>query len=164
MNKDDITLLFRYSRWAWERVLAQAARLSAEQYTALAPVPHGSVLGTLVHAMSAESVWRQRWQGESPRALLREADFPTFSALHERWEAEARALDEFLAGVAETDLDTVFRYTTTKGVPMEDVLWHLMAHVVNHGTQHRSEAAMLLTTFGFSPGDLDLITFLREAR
>jgi uncharacterized damage-inducible protein DinB len=39
-----------------------------------------------------------------------------------------------------------------------------LAHVVNHGTQSRSEAAVLLTEYGQSPGDLDLILFLREQR
>ena len=38
-------------------------------------------------------------------------------------------------------------------------LWQTMVHVVNHGTQHRSEAAVLLTIMGRSPGDLDLIDF-----
>jgi uncharacterized damage-inducible protein DinB len=53
-------------------------------------------------------------------------------------------------------------------VPYDDVpMWQLLAHVLNHGTQHRSEAAALLTEAGRSPGDLDMVDFaegLAEAR
>jgi uncharacterized damage-inducible protein DinB len=42
------------------------------------------------------------------------------------------------------------------------VLWHCLVHVVNHGTQHRSEAALLLTNDGQSPGDLDFTLFLNS--
>lgn len=37
--------------------------------------------------------------------------------------------------------------------------WQALAHVVNHGTQHRSEAAALLTAVGRSPGDLDMFDY-----
>ena len=162
MNKNDIVTLFRYNDWARRRVLVEAARVSAEQYVAPAPVPRGSLRGTLVHSMAAEAAWRQRWQGNSPTALLNESDLPVFQALQERWDREAQALQDFIADLTDAGLNATVHYKTTKGSPMADVLWHLMAHVVNHGTQHRSEAAMLLTGYGYSPGDLDLIVFLRE--
>ena len=41
------------------------------------------------------------------------------------------------------------------GVP----IWTMALHVVNHGTQHRSEAAALLTAEDRSPGELDLINY-----
>ena len=41
-------------------------------------------------------------------------------------------------------------------------VWQMLVHVVNHGTQHRSEAAALLTAEGRSPGELDLINCAEE--
>jgi uncharacterized damage-inducible protein DinB len=38
----------------------------------------------------------------------------------------------------------------------------MLVHVVNHGTQHRAEAAALLTADGRSRGGLDLIDSAEE--
>jgi uncharacterized damage-inducible protein DinB len=47
--------------------------------------------------------------------------------------------------------------------PFYDViLWQVIAHVAHHGMQHRSEAALLLTHFGHSPGDIDMVFWLDE--
>ena len=48
------------------------------------------------------------------------------------------------------------------GTPRERVLWHLLYHVVNHGSYHRGECAAALTALGRSPGELDFTIFLRE--
>ncbi len=39
-------------------------------------------------------------------------------------------------------------------------VWQMLAHVINHGTQHRSEAAALLTDAGRSPGEIDMIFYV----
>ncbi len=84
MDQNDIATLFRYNDWANARVLRQAALLAPEQYTAPAPTPQGSLRGTLVHTLAAEVAWRRRWQGQSPTALLSQADLPTFADLRDR--------------------------------------------------------------------------------
>jgi uncharacterized damage-inducible protein DinB len=68
----------------------------------------------------------------------------------------------FLAELTDEDLQRAVHYRTKQGVPYENPLWQLLLHVVNHGTQHRAEAAIVLTQHGCSPGDVDLIVFLRE--
>ena len=87
-----LSTLYQYHDWANARILHQAALATPEQYTAPAPVPHGSLHGTLVHALAAEVAWRRRWQGDSPASLLNESELPTFAALRDRWEQEAQAL------------------------------------------------------------------------
>ena len=68
----------------------------------------------------------------------------------------------YLAGLTDDDLTATIQYTRTEGVQLETPLWQILLHVINHGTQSRSEAAVLLTQFGHSPGDLDYMIFLRD--
>lgn len=162
MNKQDIQLLYEYNHWADARILDAAAKISEAQFLAPGEFPYGGVRGTLVHTLFAEWIWRMRWQGSSPNFRLEPEDFPTFASLKARWLEEERLLMEFIDGLTEERLTVAFDYVSTEGNPHRRVLWEAMAHVVNHGTQHRSEVAAMLTTMGHSPGDLDLIVFLNE--
>jgi len=82
--------------------------------------------------------------------------------LRTRWLVEEKQLMDFADGVTDENLNNRFSYTNTSGKTFTRILWQAMAHLVNHGTQHRTEAAALLTDFGHSPGDIDLIYFLDE--
>jgi uncharacterized damage-inducible protein DinB len=163
MNRDDITLLFDYNYWANGRILNAAGGLIEAQYAANVPgLSHGSIRATLVHTLTAEQLWRQRClEGISPTALLREADYPTLEALRALWTEEEAAMRAGLARLTDEALAGRVAYRTTVGKPMEDTRWQVLAHLVNHGTQHRAEAAVALTAFGRSPGDVDLIVYLR---
>jgi uncharacterized damage-inducible protein DinB len=46
--------------------------------------------------------------------------------------------------------------------PIPATYGSLRGNRVNHTTQHRSESAEVLTQMGCSPGDLDLIWYLRR--
>jgi uncharacterized damage-inducible protein DinB len=164
MNKQDIQLLYRYNHWANERILNVAANVTAEQFLAPDSYPHGGLRGTLTHTLSAECTWRKRWQGESPAQGIKPEEFPTFDLLRSRWREEEKALGVFVDNLTDEKLDETFQYKTMRGDAMENILWHAMAHLVNHGTQHRSEAAAMLTALGHSPGDIDFIVFLRETK
>ena len=160
MNKQDILLLYKYNQWANALILNAATNVTQEEYIAPASFPHGGLRGTLVHALFAEWIWRQRWEGVSPTKRFKPEDFPTFESLHARWAEEEKALMSFVERLTDEKLESKFKYNSTDGEPHERILWHVMAHMVNHGTQHRAEAAAILTDLGHSPGDIDLLYFL----
>lgn len=162
MNAKDIQLLYKYNSWANAKILDVAAHITQEQFVASASYPHNNLRHALTHTLFAEWLWRNRWMGNSPSTPFLSEDFPTFEALRSRWVQEGSLLNNFVDSLTNERLNSTFQYKTIKGDLFESILWQAMVHVVNHGTQHRSEAAAILTELGFSPGDIDLIIFLRE--
>lgn len=163
MQKTDLVTLYDYNYWANRRILDTAELLAAEQLAAPAPFPHGGVLSTLVHTVSAEWAWRQRCQeGVSPTGLLDAGRFATLAELRAFWDEEERLMRAYMAGLSSEALAAPVHYKSTAGQPFQNILWQILAHVVNHGTQHRGEVAAMLTGYGHSPGDIDLIVYARQ--
>ena len=164
MNRQDILTFSKYNQWTTAKILNAAANVTQEQFLAPASFPHGGLRGTLVHALFAEWIWRNRWEGTSPTYRLKPDDFPTIESLHTRWIEEEKSLMAFVDGLTDERLNAKFSYKSTDGKAHERILWQAMAHLVNHGTQHKTEAAAILTDLGHSPGDIDLIYFLIETQ
>ncbi len=72
------------------------------------------------------------------------------------------SLMNFVANLPDERLYSKVNYISTGGYPHERVLWETMVHLVNHGTQHKTEAAEILTCLDDSPCDIDLIVYLED--
>ena len=154
MTPEDIKFLFDYDRWATRRIFAQLDGIDPDVWSRTNVVDERGMGGIMVHQLGALMRWRhslQRLDTERPRP---ERDLlPEPGPLLGRFEAEWAAYSEW----ATTMTDGMLAYVVD-GVP----IWQMLVHVVNHGTQHRSEVAALLTAEGRSPGDLDLIDYAEE--
>lgn len=163
MNIQDIQLIYDYNYWANNRILAASKNVTQEEFAASASFPYGGLRGTLLHILDAEWGWRMFLQNNDWSAPdLDEAGFPILAAFQERWKKEEHEMRVYLASLRDEDLIAHRHYQTETGEPRDRILWHCLLHVVNHGTQHRSEAAAILTNYDASPGDLDFTLFLNE--
>ncbi len=153
--------MYDYNFWANRLLLEKSALVTPEQF--VAPTTHswGSLRGTLVHTMDTEWSWRIFLETGVFTDELKPEDFPTVESVRVRWETEEADWQTYLGRLTDADLTTIKRWTRPDGVVREWVLWHLLFHVVNHGMQHRSEIAHMLTQYDQSPGDIDFTLFLR---
>jgi uncharacterized damage-inducible protein DinB len=162
VNAADLVTLFEHSRWANERVLRKAARLTGEQLTGAGMQNAGSALHTLVHLADVEWSWRRVCEeGRMPADYLTAEQYPTVKALAEFWRADMARTIAFVAGLSDADVDAEIEYVRPRFRPRKQVLWHILQHILGHNTQHRAELGLYLAHCGHSPGDLDFLLFIR---
>ena len=153
MDPVDLRFLFGYDRWATQKVLAATAGVDADTWGATGVVGERGIGSILVHLLGAHQRWRN-WIARTGAEPRPERDpLPSYADLVAAWSAEWSAFDEFLDTLTQPVLDHVH-----EGVAVNRMLLHL----ANHGTQHRSEAAAILTELGRSPGDLDMIDYAED--
>jgi len=153
--------LYAYNAWANARIIDTAEQLTPEQF--MTPSDgDGSIRDTLVHTASVQWLWLERWRETSPRELWNPAGFANIAELRIRWDEVEAATAEYVATLREPDLGRVVSYVNFQGERWAYPLWQQLLHQVNHATQHRSEAALLLTRLGYSPGWLDLLVYVDQ--
>jgi uncharacterized damage-inducible protein DinB len=144
--------LLRYTRWAHDRVLDTLRSADA--------VPE-RILELMSHLLRTRDVWYGRVANTDHAAL----DFwavDDLAACAERAEDSMDRWDALVEERGAAGLDQSITYTNSSGAefetPLRDILWH----VVNHGTHHRAQIALLLREAGIPPPATDYIYFVRE--
>jgi uncharacterized damage-inducible protein DinB len=159
MGVSDLITLYDYYYWATKQILAQAEQVTPAQWSGPPPIGDRSLQETLVHMLNAERAWRHGWAGQGRAAPLPAADSADAASLAARWREEEAAMRAYLASLSDDDAQGAFY---DEDAPDPYILWQVIAHVSYHGMQHRSEAALLLTHFGRSPGGIDMVFWLDE--
>jgi uncharacterized damage-inducible protein DinB len=163
MKPDDVRTLIDYHYWARDRALDAVELLTPEQFMRDLGNSFRSVRDTVVHIYFADGLWYSRWEGTPPTWMIKAEQFPDVASLRSAWgelEAKIRA---FFADLDAAGMERPLEYRALNGQPATSVMWHMLQHVVNHGSYHRGQLTTLLRQLGAAPPkSMDLIAFYRE--
>ncbi len=157
--KDYLSALYDYTYWANHRYFSVAEGLTDEQLRKTQGHSWGDVHAVLVHMMSSEWAWLQRWHGTSPKSHLNKDDFPTLASLKERWSGMEAEMRGFLEAQTEESLESVITYSNFAGETFHVPLWQMLMHVANHETHHRGELAAMFALMNVAHPEEEVIQY-----
>jgi len=150
---------FRHNTMMNRRLVEACGQLSREQLDATATGTYGSIGATLVHISNAQEGYAARFLGIERPEKLPEDPFPGFDALTERFAHGDGQLEE---AASQAGQDRVIQVTDEDGTWRMPVSLYLL-QAVNHGTEHRSQVATILTQLGVEPPDMDGWTYFEQS-
>jgi uncharacterized damage-inducible protein DinB len=156
--KSYIEHLYDYNDWANRRYLAVAETLTEEQLFRKQGHSWDSIHAVLVHMMSSERMWPQRWRGERASSLDPK-EFPTMVAVRTYWVEVEDSLRAFLAGQTDDSLLREVTYTNPRGETFTLPLWQMMVQPPNHNTHHRGELAAMFALMNVPHPEEEIVQY-----
>ena len=154
--------LYEYAAWANAQLLDRAARVPEADVRRRFSEGALPVLESFVHLASSDRRWFARWKQVPLPPGLTIADVPSIAAARRVFDEIAAARRDYLAGLDDAALGAPISWQD--GAETRKLArWQGIMQSANHGTQHRSEIAAMLTDCGHSPGDLDFGLWCRHA-
>lgn len=161
MDKKEIELLYEYDKWADLKMFEKIAALTRDQYIKNLNSSFGGIQGTLVHILSANKIWLNRWMGKEPEPLLVE-NFPQLEIVKKQWDMYQCEIGNFMWGLTKEKLNTPLQYEDFKGNDYAQLLYQQMQHKINHSSYHRGQLVMMLRQLGMAVVSTDLINYIRQ--
>lgn len=149
---DDFGTLLDYNRWATSRILDVMQGVSGFPDRALE---------LLSHLLRSQDVWYGRVR-QTHHAELEFWTIDSFSTCVERFENSTRRWAHLVREVAANDPEMTIQYTNSNGTRFETSFRDILTHVVNHGTHHRAQIALVLRKAEIVPPPTDYIFYVRE--
>ncbi|MCL4530796.1 MAG: DinB family protein [Chloroflexi bacterium] len=148
---------FTENRKIWDRYVMP---LSHEQFTQEASYSYGSVRNQIVHLMSVDDAWFSELRGVEPPQPFESAGFDDRNLIRTYWDNVEQNMRDYLAKLRD---DMLFEKPIKE--PEEDrdlIVWQVLLHVANHGTDHRAQLLRLLNDLGAKTESQDYIFYVYE--
>jgi len=148
---------FTENRKIWERHIPA---LSYEQFTQDAGYSQGSIRNQIVHIMSVDEAWFSGLRGVEGPQPFGPADFDDRQIIREHWDGVEKIMRAYLAQLRD---DMLFEKPFADGEDQDLVLWQVLLHVANHGTDHRAQILRSLNDLGVATGPQDYIFYVYDS-
>jgi uncharacterized damage-inducible protein DinB len=155
--------LFEYNRWANNKVLEACEGLSEEDLRKDFGTSRGSVVTTLHHVVEVEAGWFSRWSETERMPVEEPRSGSEMTDLREAFERVDAAMIEFANGRDDAGLAKTVEFGSPERGMYSAPVWAIMAHGMNHSTQHRAEAGVMMASLGSEPGDVDYLYYADES-
>ncbi|HZQ06853.1 MAG TPA: DinB family protein [Anaerolineae bacterium] len=146
---------FAENRKMWGRYISQ---LSDEQFTQAVGYSHGSVRDQIVHLMSVDDSWFSDLQGGANPESQNPADLPDRASIRAYWDRVEQRMRNYLANLR----DDMLPEKPLQGEDKDLMLWQVLLHVANHGTDHRAQILRLLNDLGVQTTSQDYVFYVYE--
>ena len=131
--------------------------LSHEQFTQDVDYSHGSVRNQIVHIMSTDDAWFSGLRGVEFPEPFPPADFDDRENIRAHWDNVEQNMRDYLGALQD---DMLFEKPFAEGEDKDLILWQVLLHVANHGTDHRAQLLRLLNDLGVSTEYQDYIFYV----
>jgi uncharacterized damage-inducible protein DinB len=147
---------FSENRKIWDNTITQ---LSQEQFTQGAGYSHGSIRNQVVHMMSVDDTWFSGLRGVEIPESLDPATMDDRNVIRAYWDSVEQKMRNYLDNLQDNMLnDKPFADDEDKDL----VLWQVLLHVVNHGTDHRAQLLRSLNDLGYKTTSQDFIFYVYD--
>jgi uncharacterized damage-inducible protein DinB len=160
MNADAFRQFYDYhfaqNRKIWDEYIKP---LSDEQFTREVGYSHGSVRNQAVHIMSTDEAWFSDLRRAGFPEELSPAELDDREAIRDRWDKVEQDMRAYLGTLHD---EMLFEKPFSEGEDKDLILWQVLLHVVNHGTDHRAQLLRALNDLGVKTAYQDFIFYLYE--
>lgn len=146
---------FAENRKIWDSYVTP---LSYEQFTHQVGYSHGSVRDQIIHLMSVDEMWFSGLRGVEPSEPFPPTAIDDRDMIRAHWDSVEQSMRAYLAALRD---DMLFDKPIEE--PEEDrdlIVWQVLLHVVNHGTDHRAQLLRLLNDLGVQTTSQDYIFYV----